>query len=152
MSDFEPIDHEKSRIAYWTGRKNRIVRYWTYLERGFDLINKGRYFILAIFGVYIALKLINPLWLVLMFIVGIPVMILIGRYYLHRVVKVQEWVNVTFGSVLGFNQYNIEVRQMELLEKQVELLEKIEKKLDNHLSTGYNSISGVEQSGSSSGP
>ena len=113
--NLEPID--KFVPEFWEGSRNRIVRYWVYLEKGFELINKGRYYILAIGGLYYTLKLTSVWWIVGMFLVGIPIFIIIGRYYLHRVSRIQEWVNATFGSVLGYNQYNLTIRQTELLEE-----------------------------------
>ena len=122
MSDFKVMD-DTQRLTYWTGSKNKIVRYWVYLEKGMELINKGRYFILAILGLYFTLKLTNPLWLGVMFVVGTPTLIVVGRYYLHRVSRIQEWVNATFGSVLGYQQFNAVVESLEELRKIRELLE-----------------------------
>lgn len=102
---------------YWEGNQNIINRYWTYLKKGLDLITEARYLIISILGGYAVLKLTNPLWLVAMFVVSIPILTVVGRWYLIKVSKAQEFVTTVKGSVLGYKPYNLAVKQTELLEK-----------------------------------
>ena len=53
MSDFKPIIFNDEFIAkFWDGTQNRIVRYQSYLRRGFSLFNETKNYILLIFGSY----------------------------------------------------------------------------------------------------
>lgn len=101
---------------YWEGNENILVRLWTYLYRGLDFINQGRYLIIGILGIYALLKFTNPLWMAGMFIIAVPILIVLGRWHLYRVSKVQEFVTTIKGSVLGYNSYNVSVEGVELLQ------------------------------------
>ena len=101
----------------WEGRQNVFNRYWTYLKKGLDLITEARYLIISILGGYAVLKLTNPLWLVSMFMVSIPILIIVGRWYLIKVSKAQEFVTTVKGTVLGYRPYNLTVEQNQLLKQ-----------------------------------
>ena len=99
---------------YWEGKQNIVNRYWTYLKKGLDLITEARYLIISILGGYAVLKLTDPLWLVAMFGVSIPILTVVGRWYLIHVSKAQEFVTTVKGSVLGYKPYNISVENLEI--------------------------------------
>ncbi len=103
---------------YLTGRQNWLIRMYFYLTNGVGVLNEFRNLFLGIFALYFTLKLSNPLWLIGMFAVSIPVLILVGYYNVHKVAKVKEWLSMKFGTHYSIKQY-------ELMEKQVELLEEI---------------------------
>lgn len=109
---------------YWEGRQNILIRLWTYTKIGLQQINEFKYVAAAIFGIYYTFKLANPFWLIVMFFISIPCLILIGRWWLHRGAKTAEWVNTHFGSVIGYNSYNLQIKQTELLEKILKKLTK----------------------------
>ena len=109
---------------YWEGNQNIVNRYWTYLKKGLDLITEARYLIISILGGYAVLKFTNPLWLVGMFLVSIPILIVVGRWYLIKVSKAQEFVTTVKGSVLGYKPYNLTLKQTELLEEILKELKK----------------------------
>ena len=102
---------------FWEGKQNIFNRYWTYLKKGLDLITEARYLIISILGGYAVLKLTNPWWLAVMFIVSIPILIVAGRWYLYKVSRVQEFVTTIKGSVLGYKPYNLSVEQVDLLKQ-----------------------------------
>jgi len=111
---------------YWEGKENILIRLWVYTQRGLGIINEFKYLVAGIMAGYVILKLTNP-WLALMVgILSLPPLIFLGRWQLHKVSKVSEWVSAQKGSVLGYSGYNIQVRSMELLES-------IDKKLDELL-------------------
>ena len=110
---------------FWEGKTNILVRLWTYAKRGLDIVNDFKYLGAGIFASYYTLKLVNPIWMVMMFVVALPILILIGRWHLFRASKTQEFVTTVKGSVLGYDSFNI---QVEILEK----LEEINKKLDEN--------------------
>lgn len=117
MDDFKPIDPGTYTPRYWEGTSNVLVRYWIYLSRGLDFINQAKYLIAGILGLYAVLKLTNPYWMIVMFFGSLPALVILGHWHLYKVSKTQEYVNTTKGSVLGYKNYNIAVRQIELLEK-----------------------------------
>ena len=102
---------------FWDGNENLVVRLWTYLHRGLDFVNQARYWIIGILGLYAVLKLTNPVWIAAMVVVSSPILIFVGRWHLYRVSKTQEFITSTKGTVLGYSSYNVQVRQMKLLEE-----------------------------------
>src|SRR3990167_5273934 len=130
ITEFTPATFEKFANEYWQGQGNRIVRYYYYAQRGLGLLNEFKYLGAAIFGVYITMKFTNPIWLAVMVIVSLPPLIIIGYWQLKRIARVSEWVGTHFGSVLGYNTYNIQVRQTKLLEEISRCLKNLEDKYD----------------------
>jgi len=109
---------------HWKGLTNRLIRYYYYCQRGLALFNEMRYVILVIFGIYVAMKLTNPLWMVLMFIVCVPILIIAGWISVFKLGKVIDWLNIEFSS--HFSRYGYELQ-----EKILKNLEEINEKL-NH--------------------
>ncbi len=102
---------------YLSGPVNRAIRYYYYLENGLTIVNDFRNLILAILGVYIVLKLSNPLWLAGMFLVSTILLTVAGYYYIHKFAKVKEWVSVRFSSHFAIRSYDYQKRICELLEE-----------------------------------
>jgi hypothetical protein len=109
---------------YWEGKENLLIRVWVYAQRGLGIINEFKYLVAGIMAGYVILRFTNPWWMLVIGLVSLPFIILLGRWQLHKVSRVSEWVGVQYGSVLGYNNYNLSIRT-------VELLEDINKKLDN---------------------
>lgn len=103
---------------YLAGRQNWLIRMYFYLTNGVGILNEFRNLFLGIFALYFTLKLENPLWLAGMLLVSTPVLIFAGYYNVHKISKVKEWLSMKFGTHYSIKQY-------ELMEKQVELLEEI---------------------------
>ena len=93
-----------------------------YLNSGVSILNNFRNLGLGIFALYFSLKLTNPMWLLGMVLIAVPVLIVVGYYNVHKILKVSEQLSVKHGT-------HYSIKQFELIEKQVELLEKINKKL-----------------------
>lgn len=104
---------------YWEGRTNFLIRYWTYLDRGLDVFNKFKYYI----GFPIATAAIFPFmkghmfWLIGLVIIGLPILIAIGRYQLHKVAKTTEYVNAISGSIFQFKPMELSIEQVNLLKE-----------------------------------
>lgn len=113
---------ENKKTEYENGVENAVIRWYYYLNGGLGTLNNFRNLFLAVFGLYVVMKLTNPLWLVVMFAVSIPILILIGYINLHRIQRVHEWLNVKFGS-----HYNI--RQFDYVKAQYETMKEIQKLL-----------------------
>ena len=112
-----PYVHEN-----WTGTKNKLIRYYFYCNRGLDVFNNFRYVIMAVFGIYYTLHLHQPLWLIGMIIISVPILTIIGYYSVHHIGKVIDWLNIKFSSHYGKYTY-------ELMENQLSELKEITREL-----------------------
>ncbi len=99
-------------------KENILIRLYFYLNSGVTILNNFRNLFLGIFALYFALKLTSPLLLVAMFAISIPILIVVGYYNVHKILKVSEQLSVKHGTHYGLKQF-------ELIEKQTSLLEKI---------------------------
>ena len=115
-------NHGKIVESYWNGGRNKIIRMYFYQQRGLSLFNELRYLILAIFGIYVLLKLSNPLWLLIMFVISVPILIFVGWLQVHHMAPVINWLDVTYGSYWT-------KKSMEWQERQVKSLESIDEKM-----------------------
>jgi len=89
----DPKAHE-----YWNGPKNKLIRYYFYINTGLNVFNNFKYLVGAILAVYWMLHLKNPITLLIMFGVSIPMLGVIGYYSIHHINKVMDWLNVRFGT------------------------------------------------------
>lgn len=106
----------------YKGKANLLIRAYFYIKSGLNVLNDFKYLVAGIFAVVITYKMTNPLILVAMFLVGLPVLFIMGYVNTHYISKVVEWLSIKYGSHYGIKQY-------ELMEKQTKLLEKLLKKL-----------------------
>lgn len=107
---------------YLHGKENFAIRIFFYLDNGVGILNQFRNLFLGIFALYFTLKLDNPLWLVLMFVIAIPILVIVGYYNVHRMAKVREWLSTKFSTHYG-------IKQFELIEEQTALLKEIKEKI-----------------------
>lgn len=121
----EPKINEDLKKKYWDGKHNELIRYYYYSQRGLALFNEFRYVFMVIFGIYLALKLSNPLWLVAMFAVSLPLLIGIGWLAVHKISKVVDWLNVEFATHWGRYTYTLQENQNKILQ---EILEELKNK------------------------
>ena len=97
-----PKEHE-----HWRGWKNRLIRYYYYINTGLNVFNNFKYLVAAIFGIYWTLHLKNPYWLLIMGGLSIPILAGIGHYSVHHVNKVMNWLDVRFGSYYSLKQITL---------------------------------------------
>lgn len=103
---------------YDKGLWNRLVRSWYYLMEGLNLVNQFKYVVLGIFGLYVALKFTNYIYLVLLFVTTLPLLVIAGWVYVNKMAR-----NLSLTSMLKssyFGRYNID-----LAEETVSLLTEI---------------------------
>lgn len=112
-------EHDKN---YWQGNKNKVIRLFFYSQKGLSLVNEFKYLVFGILGVYYTLKLSNPIWLIIMLVVCIPLLIILGWMSVHHVSKVVDFLSIRFGT--HWSKYNYE-----LLENQLKELKEINEKL-----------------------
>jgi len=101
---------------HWHGTKNKLIRWYFYCNRGLDLFNAFRYIFMLIFGAYLLLKLSNPAWLVLMFLVTLPILTIAGWYQTHHMAKVMEWLNLEFATYWGRYGFDLSERNVKAVE------------------------------------
>ena len=116
---------EMQKQSYWSGNKNKAIRYYYYAKKGLELMNEFRYLIMAVFAMYYALRINNILLIPIMFITALPILIFLGWMSVHHMQKVMEWINIKFSTYWSMYTY-------ELYEKQVTLLEDIKDAIKNN--------------------
>lgn len=102
---------------YLEGKKNFFIRMFFYMKNGCLIINDFRNVGLGIFALYFTLKLENPIWLAIMTLTSLPVLVIMGWVYVHHIQKVQEWLSIKFGTHYGIKQFDLNQKQVELLEE-----------------------------------
>lgn len=107
-----PHDHE-----YWTGVKNRTIRHWFYVNRGMDWVNQFRNLVICIVAIYIALKLKNPIWLIGMLTISLPILGVIGFIQVHYIGKVLDWLNVRFSTHYSLETFKIQEEIRDAVQK-----------------------------------
>lgn len=103
-------------------KEARGIKLFFYLKSGNSLLNEGKNLITFIFAGYFALKLSNPIWLIAMFGISLPILAVVGWFCVHKWNKILEWLSVKYGTHYAIKQYT-------LVERQTELLEEINKKI-----------------------
>ena len=129
MSDFKPITFSGETLRkFWDGPSNRFSRYYTYLQKGFGLFNETKNYILLLFGTYWTVKTsdhwisfgIHDGWLAISLgiasIIGLGILLMAGRWDLFKLSKSREFAMVQHGSVTQYNQYNMQVFNIALME------------------------------------
>lgn len=101
--------------------KELLIKLYFYVNSGVVVINDFRNLGLGIFALYFALKLSNPLFLGGLFIISIPILFIMGWVNIHKISKVRERLSIQHGTHYG-------IKQFELQEKMVKLLEELNKK------------------------
>ena len=124
---FEEMEKEGHK-KHWDGPFNKAVRLYFYSQRGLAMLNEFRYLFMLIFGVYYTLKLTNPFWLVGMFLISVPLLIIAGWFNVHRYSAIVDWLNVQFATYWAKYGYSLSERSVKALE---EINQKIGKELKN---------------------
>jgi len=99
----DPKSHE-----YWNGPKNKAIRYWFYVNRGMGLVDQFKNLVLCIAALYFALKLNNPLFLVGMFVVSLPIVGVAGYIQVHHLGKILDWLNIRFSTHYSIETFEIQ--------------------------------------------
>lgn len=98
--------------------KETLIKLYFYVTSGQAVVDQFRYLIMGVFALYVMLKLTNPLFLVLMLIIAMPVLFLLGWCNVHYISKVRERLSVQYGT-------HYQLKQFEMMEEQVKLLKEI---------------------------
>lgn len=92
---------------YWDGNLNKCYRFWFYLNRGIDMFNQWKYIFALFFGIYFTLHLKNPLWLLAMVCISLPILMFFGYWSVHKMGKVIEWLTIKYST--HYANYQIEL-------------------------------------------
>lgn len=113
----EELNEEDRKYLY--GKHNWLIRMYFYLEQGLNILNEFRNWFLGIAALYITLKLENaPYGILIIGAIAVPsllVLILAGRYNVHRLSKMKEWLTLRFSTHYGIRTYNHQEMQTKLL-------------------------------------
>lgn len=120
-----------SEEEYLKGWKNWLIRGYFYLLNGVNAVSDFRNIGLAIFGLYITLKLTNPLAMALMFLGSVVILTPTGYFMVHKVSRVKEWLNTKFGSHYAIKNFDFVQAQYETLLRIEKLLTSLEEKNKN---------------------
>ena len=102
---------------YWDGWVNKLVRYWFYLLKGLDAINQFKYLLGAIIALCWMYNLKHPIYIITAFVICIPILTLIGYYYVHYVGKVIDFLSIEFSSHWGRYSFELQERMVKAMEK-----------------------------------
>jgi hypothetical protein len=116
------IDLSEYDKEYLPGFYNRVIRYYYYLESGLNILNEFRNLFLGILGLYIALKLTNVMWMIVMAVPSLILLTIVGYFNVHRFSKVKEFLGVRFSSHYAIKSYDYNKEQVLLLREIKDLL------------------------------
>ena len=102
---------------YLKGRQNAAIRTYFYINSGLTIMNNFRNLGLGIFALYFALKLTNPLLLIAMFVMALPILAIVGYYNVHVMAKVIEWLSIKFSTHYQKENFDNVGKQVLLLKK-----------------------------------
>lgn len=97
------------------GFENTAIRYYFYLMKGLDIVNSFRNLFLGVIALYIALKLENIMWAVIMFVASSVILTVAGWYNVHKVSKRHEWIGMRFSTHYGIRTFDLNQGQYDLL-------------------------------------
>ncbi len=141
FKDFKKVDDSTENLArYWDGPSNRFARYFTYWQRGMGWLNEGRLYFYLFGGGLLASEFIEifgykiPVELVLVVaVVGIPIIILVGRWDLFKLNKARQFITTQHGNITKFQGHNMQVIQTMLLKALAEKMGVDVKKIEEEI-------------------
>lgn len=112
---------------YLKGWRNFFIRAYFYLLNGVNFVSDFRNIGLAIFGLYITLKLENPYDMAFMLLGAILVLTPLGYFMVHKVSRVKEWLTTKYGSHYAIKNFDFVEAQYNTLKRIELLLEELNK-------------------------
>ena len=122
-----PFDQEFT-YKYWEGNANKFVRYWMYFRLANGSMNELKSYAYVATGIYIGTPYLQEHWVIAglalmsLGVVSVPLMVLFGRWLLHRAAPASEYVSATKGSVYGFKGVEAQISTSKDVKKILELL------------------------------
>ena len=116
---------EEYNKTYDKGIVNHLIRTWYYLQKGLALMNDFKYLVAGILAFYYALQLDSWIWIVVIFIVALPILIFVGYVYTFKMAKALEWTNMMFATYFSRYGTDLSEKNVEINAEQLKLLEQI---------------------------
>jgi hypothetical protein len=115
---------ETPQIEYWHGNKNKFIRWYYYLNTGLGLVNDWKYIAAFILGLYYTLKLVQPMIMVVIFLVVVPILMFIGWLKVNHIAKPYDWYGTQFTSYWAKHGYELQEDTLKVLKEINEKLKK----------------------------
>ncbi len=97
------------------------LRIFFYLRSGLSILNEFKNLIMFVFGIYFTLKLDAWWWLLIMFMISLPILSIVGYLFVMRWNKLLEYFSVKDGTFYSVRNFQI---QEEILTTLKELKDK----------------------------
>ena len=108
--------NDKVRDRYFNGWKNQLIRIYYYLDEGLSLLNQFKYLVAGIIALAVVLEIEQSIeWMIIMFAVSLPILIVAGYIWTRRVKKTIEWFSVEHTTHFSKHNINLQEDQLELL-------------------------------------
>ena len=98
-------------------KEKKGVKIFYYLRSGLSILNEFKNLIMFVFGIYFALKLNHWLWLVAMFIVALPILVIVGKLFVTRWNKILEYFSIKDGTHYAIKQFTMQEEVLEQLKQ-----------------------------------
>lgn len=120
-------DISKEDAIYLRGTQNFLIRCYFYMQSGLGILNNFHNIFLGMIALTITFGIKG--WIVAACAVPLSAaFILLGRYNVHKLSKMQDWLNIRFSTHYGIKQFDMTREQVELLREVRDLLKKIDGK------------------------
>lgn len=136
MTEYKKITDEQAPL-YWDGMSNWVARNYAFLQQGYSFVNEAKNYIMIIFGAALTNKVatffgfqIEPIWFLYAGIIGLPCLMVAGRWRLYRANKAVDFIINRHGSVTGYSSFNMQVDVVNMQVDVVNTLKEISRKLD----------------------
>ena len=100
--------------------KENLIKIYFYVTSGQAVVDQFRYLIMGIFALYVMLKLSSYIYLLLMFLLALPVLFVLGWLNVHYISKVKERLSMKHGTHYGIKQYELQEETVKLLKELVD--------------------------------
>lgn len=104
--------------------KENLIRLYFYVTSGQAVIDKFKYLIMGIFAVYALFKFTNPLYMIVMFLIAVPILFVLGWLHIHYISKLSEQLSIKYGTFYSIRTFEITEETLAVLKEIRESLKK----------------------------
>lgn len=97
--------------------KESLIKLYFYVTSGQAVIDKFKYLIMGIFAVYALFKFTNPIYMVLMFLVAVPILFVFGWLHVHYISRLSEQLSVKYGTFYSIRTFEITEETLSVLKE-----------------------------------
>lgn len=113
----EIVDLTEEDKKYLRGPHNWAMRMYFYLNSGLGMTNNFHTIAITLLAVAVVFKNMHPALLGALAFAAVLILIVIGRYNVHRLSKMSEWLNLRFSTHFGIKSFNYQEEQVKLLKE-----------------------------------